>query len=72
MNEYHISLTYDDEARVWIAESEDIPGLILESGSLDVLMERVRYAVPELLKLSGDTADIFLSFKAERRAGVYA
>jgi hypothetical protein len=72
MNEYHISLTYDDEARVWIAESGDIPGLILESGSLDALIERVRYAVPELLELSGDTANVSLSLKAERRAGIYA
>ena len=53
MNEYHILLTWDDEARVWIAESDDIPGLILESGSLDALIERVRYAAPELLELSG-------------------
>jgi predicted RNase H-like HicB family nuclease len=72
MNEYTVLLTWDDEARVWIAESNDIPGLILESGSLDVLMERVRYAAPELLELSGNTTDVSLSFKAERHTGVYA
>jgi predicted RNase H-like HicB family nuclease len=72
MNEYRILLTWDEEARVWIAESDDIPGLILESGSLDALIERVRHAAPELLELSGNVADISLSFKAERRAGVYA
>jgi predicted RNase H-like HicB family nuclease len=72
MNEYHILLTWDDEARVWIAESDDIPGLILESGSLDVLIERVRYAAPELLELSGNTANVSLSFTAERHTGVYA
>jgi hypothetical protein len=72
MNEYTVLLTWDEEARVWIAESGDIPGLILESGSLDVLIERVRYAAPDLLELSGNTADVSLSFKAERRAGVYA
>jgi predicted RNase H-like HicB family nuclease len=72
MNEYTILVTWDEEARVWIAESNDIPGLILESGSLDALIERVRYAAPELLELSGNAADVSLSFKAERRAGVYA
>jgi predicted RNase H-like HicB family nuclease len=68
MNEYRILLTWDEEARVWIAESDDIPGLILESGSPDALIERVRYAAPELLELSGNMADVSLSFRAERHA----
>ena len=52
MDEYTIILLWDDEASVWIAESEDIPGLILESGSFDALVERVKIAVPDLLELN--------------------
>ena len=48
-----IRLTWDPEAQVWTAESDDIPGLVLESGSFDALIERVRFAVPELLELNG-------------------
>ena len=48
-----IKLTWDPEARVWIAESDDVPGLVLESGSFDALIERVRFTVPELLELNG-------------------
>jgi hypothetical protein len=48
-----IKLTWDPDACVWIAESDDVPGLVLESGSFDALIERVRYAVPELLELNG-------------------
>ena len=48
-----IRLTWDPEAQVWTAESDDVPGLVLESGSLDALIERVRFAVPELLELNG-------------------
>jgi predicted RNase H-like HicB family nuclease len=48
MIEYKITLTWDDEASVWIAESDDIPGLILESESFDNLIERVKLAVPDL------------------------
>ncbi|MCL2197274.1 MAG: DUF1902 domain-containing protein [Treponema sp.] len=48
MNEYTILLTWDDEASVWIAESDDIPGLILESDSFEVLIERVKIAIPDL------------------------
>ena len=72
MNEYEISLIWDDEAQVWYCTSEDIPGLILESGSIDVLVERVRHAAPELLELMGrDPSNASLSFKAERRAAVF-
>ena len=52
MPEYLINLFWDHEAAVWIATSEDIPGLVLESGSLDALVERVRFAAPELLSLN--------------------
>ena len=52
--EYIINFTWDNEANVWIATSNDIPGLVLESGSFDALLERTRYAIPELLAFSID------------------
>ncbi|MCL1958432.1 MAG: DUF1902 domain-containing protein [Spirochaetes bacterium] len=71
MPEYTIILFWDDEASVWIAESQDLPGLILESESFDFLVERVKEAVPELLELCGtDHTQIKLHFKAERLAVV--
>ena len=51
--ELTIRAVWDDEARVWVAESDDVPGLVLESGSMDALIERLRYAVPEMLALNG-------------------
>ncbi|MCI8656556.1 MAG: DUF1902 domain-containing protein [Oscillospiraceae bacterium] len=47
-----IKIAWDPEACVWIVESDDVPGLVLESGSFDALLERVRFAVPELLALN--------------------
>ena len=47
--EYTILFSWDSEAAVWIATSVDIPGLVLESGSLDALVECVKVAVPDLL-----------------------
>ena len=71
MNEYTISFTWDDEASVWIAESQDIPGLILESGSFDALVERVKTAIPDLLEMdSSNRSQIKLHLKAERLAVV--
>jgi len=52
MPEYIINLSWDNDAAVWIATSQNIPGLVLESGSLDALIERVRFAAPELLALN--------------------
>lgn len=49
---YKIDLTWDKEAAVWVATSEDITGLVMESGSLDALMERVKNATTELLELN--------------------
>lgn len=51
--EYVINLQWDEEAGVWIATSSDIDGLVLESGSIDALIERVRFAIPELVQLNG-------------------
>ncbi|MDR3020767.1 MAG: DUF1902 domain-containing protein [Treponema sp.] len=73
MNDYTVFLTWDEEAHVWYCTSEDIPGLILESDSLDVLVERVRYAASELLEIMGhEPANASLSFRAERSAAVFA
>ena len=51
-NEYQVKIFYDNEAGVWIATSENVTGLILESESLDKLIERVLDAVPELVELN--------------------
>ncbi|MDE6516700.1 MAG: DUF1902 domain-containing protein, partial [Acetatifactor sp.] len=50
--EYVVHLTWDEEASVWVATSDDIPGLVLESGSYDSLLEGIRFAIPELLTLT--------------------
>ena len=67
--ECKVSLTWDNEAYVWLASSADVPGLALESGSLDALMERVKVAIPELLDIK-DT-EITIDFRAERLAQVH-
>lgn len=65
--ELTIKMTWDADACVWIAESDDVPGLVLESGSFDALLERVRFAVPELLSLNQTKAPLTLNFQSERR-----
>ncbi len=50
---YNIQLEWDDEAKVWMATSDDIPGLILEDESADKLIQRVMLAAPEIIELNG-------------------
>ncbi len=61
-----IKFHWDSEASVWIATSDDVPGLVLESGSFDALVERVKAAVPELISLNGKAANFRLSYVTER------
>ncbi|MBQ6908298.1 MAG: DUF1902 domain-containing protein [Clostridia bacterium] len=69
--EYIINLTWDADANVWTATSEGIPGLVLESGSFDALLERVRFAVPELLELnSKKQSNLSLLFQSVRHERV--
>ena len=49
---YRIKFVWDDEAEVWGAISQDVPGLVLESESFDALLERLHDAIPELLELN--------------------
>ena len=71
--DYKIRFLWDDEAAVWVATSEDVPGLALESGSFDALVEKVRYAIPELLELNRQsTGQYDLTFLAERQYRVFS
>ncbi len=73
MKEYAVNLQWDAEASVWIATSDDVPGLALESGSYDLLVERVRYAAPELLEMNGlEFETVPLCFRSERHERAYA
>jgi hypothetical protein len=68
MAEYTITITFDEDSAVWYALNDDIP-IALESDSFDVLIERVKLAVPELLELNGKNHEnTILHFTMERHA----
>jgi hypothetical protein len=67
VTEYIVDILWDHDVAVWVATSNDIPGLVMESGSLDALIERIRLAIPELLELNGiSISHIPLCFRSER------
>ncbi|MCL2271178.1 MAG: DUF1902 domain-containing protein [Treponema sp.] len=68
MNEYSITLSFDDEAQKWYAQNDEIP-IILEDFFLDILIKRVKLAVPEMLEINNlPKTDIYLTFKMEPQA----
>ncbi|MCP4700148.1 MAG: DUF1902 domain-containing protein [Gammaproteobacteria bacterium] len=46
-----VDITKDHEAGVYIATSEDLPGLVLESEDMDELKAAVSEAIPALLEV---------------------
>lgn len=50
---YEVDAHWDSEAGVWVAESEDIPGLVAEAECISALVDKIRVLVPELLELNG-------------------
>ena len=61
-----IHARWDGEAAVWIATSEDVPGLVVEADSWPSMIEEVRLVLPDLLELSGQAGEkLSLTFKAE-------
>jgi len=72
--QYLVNLLWDGEASVWIVTSDEIPSLVLESGSLDALIERVRFAIPGLLSLNGitNTEKDIICFRSECHEQVIA
>jgi len=47
---------WDEEAQVWTASSEDIPGLATEAESLEALTQKLMVLAPELLQLNQVTS----------------
>lgn len=57
---YQVQANWDPDAKVWVAESDDVPGLVTEADTFEHLIEKLRRMIPELLRLNGiepDTID---------------
>lgn len=48
-----VRATWDDEAKVWVATSNDISGLATEADSMDALVKKLQLMIPELLDANG-------------------
>ena len=70
---YHANAVWDDEAKVWVGTSDDVPGLCVEARTLEELMDAAGELIPDLLILNGalprgDTGPVPFRITAERAA----
>lgn len=50
---FFIRAEWDEEAEVWVASSDDVPGLATEERNLEDLIQKLKVMVPELLEANG-------------------
>ncbi len=64
-----VTAFWDDEAAVWVAESDDVPGLITEAATMERLIERLQTLIPDLMELNcGKTGPFPFHIVSERNA----
>jgi predicted RNase H-like HicB family nuclease len=47
---YHVHADWDPDVSVWVATSDDVPGLATEAATLEALTEKLHTLIPELLE----------------------
>ena len=50
---YRVIVEWDEDAQVWVASSEDVPGLATGADTLEDLIEKLKIVIPELLEENG-------------------
>jgi len=50
---FFIRAEWDQEAAVWVATSDDVPGLATEAETLEALSAKLERMIPELLEANG-------------------
>lgn len=55
-NPITVNAEWDAEASVWVATSDDVPGLVTEAESVEALATKLAVLIPELLEANGRIA----------------
>jgi predicted RNase H-like HicB family nuclease len=57
---YFVRAEWDEDAKVWVATSDDVPGLVTEADTMEALSFKLETMIPELLFENGypDTSEI--------------
>jgi len=50
---YLVRAVWDAEALVWVATSDDVPGLVAEAATMELIVEKLKILIPDLLEANG-------------------
>ena len=74
MHRIEVKAEWDAEAKVWVATSDDLPGLVTEADTVEALQRKLATMIPELLEAEGnlgaDIREIPLNLIAHREATI--
>jgi hypothetical protein len=58
----------DEEAKVWVATSDDVPGFATEEDTMVDLIDKLTVLIPELLVANGMSGDFDVPFEVLARS----
>lgn len=69
-----VRVLWDAESAVWVATSDDVPGLVVEMATFDDIVKEVRALAPELFLLNtgAQPAILDIHFLADRLESIAA
>ena len=72
MQRIEIKAEWDPESNVWVATSDDLPGLVTEAETVEALQRKLMVMIPDLLEANGvplaDEQTIPMNLIAHREA----
>jgi predicted RNase H-like HicB family nuclease len=63
MKPFFVHAEWDSDAQVWVATSDDVPGLATEADTQEKLIAKLKTLIPELLEANGINAGTQVPFE---------
>ena len=60
---FYVHAEWDAEARVWVATSDEVPGLATEADTTEALVQKLKTLIPELLAANNQHTEQPIAFE---------
>jgi predicted RNase H-like HicB family nuclease len=72
---YRVRAEWDPDAGVWVATSDDVPGLVTEAPTIEALTTKLKALIPDLLEAnrlldSGEQGSIAFELTSHRQENI--
>lgn len=54
---FRVEAEWDEDAEVWVATSSNVPGLVVEAGTKDDIVLKLRLVIPALIEVGVEPQD---------------